>query len=609
METARTHNEGRNGVAAVYMLLSVIGYSLIPPLIAWGDGAASPFLFNASMTFGLVIGYSAFLLAGHWVLVRNREVLSLIWRHTFSWAILFTAISYFDFALFAWSARLVDISVTAVLFEIWPILVIILTAWLLGGRFNKVSQQQYALVCLCIIGFAFAVSSQHSGPWTWNLNFSSSIKTAAGVILAVMSAGVTSLTSFSFKWGVDLSTLMHGKNGIRNTIASLDLFCVVTAQLIANIITTPLNILAGFASQESFGGSLNPQMLLIGIFGGITASAGGSIAWRKSNLTTRNLGVNAIGYATPILSLGWLWLFSQVNVDNPDYLVIGAAAIICANLLINFEAERLLGFKALVLALWACGTLVYLRSIDKWQWVGGGPGYFEVLALSATIFTLILSFRVARLANRTRDEDNRTFNLFYELQAMSGRGLINPAVCEHILAIDSSQGPELQSAYAETRRCIAVALRRAGQADRDKLVAARAQLDALAHSRQQGINFGEICALFIFASITVGMALFLRPASSGLTAFLIEMFTVLFSAVIVFLAVNVFDLQRARGARILRRSDSGGYTLVFQDSSRRKVEQGITIAVGIAIVVAYAGLLGCKWLGWFGCPCAAPLPS
>ena len=40
---------------------------------------------------------------------------------------------------------------------------------------------------------------------------------------------------------------------------------------------------------------------------------------------------------------------------------MGTAAIITANLTMNFEAEIRWGFRGLVLALIACGALVYLR--------------------------------------------------------------------------------------------------------------------------------------------------------------------------------------------------------------------------------------------------------
>ena len=50
-------------------------------------------------------------------------------------------------------------------------------------------------------------------------------------------------------------------------------------------------------------------------------------------------------------------------------------------------------------------------------------------------------------------------------------------------------------------------------------------LDTLGHSRQEGINFGEMCALFIFAGMVVGIALLSRPSEvSGMTGVLVEMF-------------------------------------------------------------------------------------
>ena len=87
-------------------------------------------------------------------------------------------------------------------------------------------------------------------------------------------------------------------------------------------------------------------------------------------------------YAMPVLSLLWLFFFADAEVARFDYLVIGAAAIITANLLINFEAEIRWGFRALLLALGTFGAVVYLRDgvfkflgVDPWRWTGGG--YFE----------------------------------------------------------------------------------------------------------------------------------------------------------------------------------------------------------------------------------------
>ena len=90
--------------------------------------------------------------------------------------------------------------------------------------------------------------------------------------------------------------------------------------------------------------------LVIVVAGGIPI-AFAWIAWRKANITTDNLGINALGFVTPIMSLFWLFWIAQARVARWDYLVIGTAAVITANLLISFDAEIRWGFKALILAL------------------------------------------------------------------------------------------------------------------------------------------------------------------------------------------------------------------------------------------------------------------
>ena len=66
---------------------------------------------------------------------------------------------------------------------------------------------------------------------------------------------------------------------------------------------------------------------------------------------------------------------------------MGTAAIITADLTMNFEAEIRWGFRGLILALIACGAIVCLRDvvfeflgIDRWNWMANG--YFESVTLT-----------------------------------------------------------------------------------------------------------------------------------------------------------------------------------------------------------------------------------
>ena len=128
--------------------------------------------------------------------------------------------------------------------------------------------------------------------------------------------------------------------------------------------------------------------------------------------------------------------------------------------------------------------------------------------------------------------------------------------------------------------------------DQAQLAEAETQLNVIAHSRQQGIELGELFALIIFAGITVFIGLASRPGVTGWIGFLVEMLVVLFSAVIVFLVVNVWDLHRDRAGEILeRRNDYDGYGVVFRDAVNRRFEQTTSVVIGLLVTGAYAALL------------------
>ena len=594
---------------AAYMLVAVVGLSFVPTVIALSDGGSHPFLFNAWFRLGFVAGCLLFLTTTLARLKGRRGVLSAVREQVkrditvltgkgstlrqriVAAGLLLCAVSNFDFALFAWSVRYVDVAVAAVLYEIWPISIIFATALLIRRRYERVNGETVSLLVMCFVGVTFVVISQ-SG----DITIADVFSTAVGCALVMGAVAVTTLAVFGFRWGSDTANIADSTSDCKNEAKPIVLFYVIVAYAISSSVAVVINFGIGIAIWDNVVPIKSALLMIAG--GAVLAFS--AVCLRQANVAVTNLGVNAIAYGTPILSLVWLFILSQVQVQRADYLVIGAAAVAAANLLINFQAERLLGFKSLVVSLWVFGATAYLGGPVRAQLAGAGSWYFEALALSATVFTLLLSFRTARLVSRTREEDALAFALFHELRELSERGVVSPGAGEHILTIDSGQRDAMRRSYAAVRQAISQALERAERADRDKLLAAQARLDVLTHSRQQGINFGELCALFIFAAMTVALALFLRPAAQGLAGFLVDMFTMLFSSVIVFLAVNVFDLQRVRSAQILERNEAGNYSIAFRDAGGRSIEQWVTIVVGIAMVASYAGLLGYKWLGWFG---------
>ncbi len=599
------NNGGQNLLAAGFMLGAVLLYSFAPVAIVLGGGPESPFLFNAVWRLGVAAGILLILLLFYRSVLLNVKVLTSVGRNVKSWFLLLALLNAVEYALFSVSSDFVDVAISAVLFELWPLFFIPLAAWLLreGGRYRKNLRSALSLGAVALAGLVFVVISQTGG---FNLGDTSPSNLIAGAALALLAAASAACIAFTLRWGKDFADRLPANVAGKDSTLPLSLFGAVVVSIVGAV----LNAGIGFTLGEKVESDL-PTYLGYGLLGGVLTQAVAALLLRKSNLTTNNLGVNALAYLTPIFSLAWLWLFSEIAVASVPYLVIGTAAIVAANLLINFDAERLWGFKALVISLWICGAFAYLRDPGSWDWMARTDGYFDVLMLSATVFALILSFRTYRLAGRIQEEDDRGFALFEELAELERQGVIGPArVSEYVLTINRREGRELAAAYGQVHRALNAALAQAQGAARERLVAAVVELNRLAHSRQRGTNFGEICALFLLAGMVVGIALFSRPAEvSGLTGFLVEMFAMLFPAVILFLGFNVLDLERERSSRILEPDpEHGGFRAAFgatassgaaaESSNRRTAEQWISIGVGGALIVAYAGLFLHKWGLW-----------
>ena len=337
MVTEAEYSGRRTPRAVGYFSVTIIFGSLISLVIAWSDGVESPFLFNSGMTFGVVIGCLFFLFANHRDVVSDRRVLKVIWQRMFHWRIACTTAANFNFAFFAWSASFVDISITAILFEIWPLFVIYLTRWDFKeeGRYRRISFGVWLLLALGVVGFIFVVSSQHGG--LYGLAQVSSFALIPGVVWATLSAILTALTAFSFKWGTGLIERFPDEAIEGKDAESIELLTVAIAYLVANLVSTPTNATIGLMLGEA----MDIRTLLIAALAGGSANIIASLSWRKANLITDNLGINAMVYSTPIFSLLWLFLFWNISIERVDYLVVGAAGIITVNVLINvYESPR-----------------------------------------------------------------------------------------------------------------------------------------------------------------------------------------------------------------------------------------------------------------------------
>ena len=410
MITQITNSSDRDHLALPVMMLVVVGYSLAP--LAISSGGDNPFLINLFWRIGLILGYISFLLLFAKSLIFKSECRGLIWERLFAlrkvgnWrnmsylAFPLAVVGNFDSALFVFATRYTDVAIIAVLFETWPIFYILIVARILR---NERSPDQGIpafsmafLVGVAFIGLVFVYASQQQGG-VLEFVLRLAIWNQLGIIgLALGAAFLGAFPAFSFRWGMDLSKEVASTVNRSPEDKSLQLACITFATMLANVVSMPISLGLGVGLGEDLPihNLFQHNIIFLIVVGGVIAYALPTILWRLANLLSlENPGINALAFLIPILSVVWLVLFSEVNLAKWDYFIMGTLAVITANLLINFQAEIRWGFKALLLTLGTSGAVVYLRDgafenldIDRWHWTAGG--YFEALALSATVFTL-----------------------------------------------------------------------------------------------------------------------------------------------------------------------------------------------------------------------------
>ncbi len=530
----------RSRTAAIYLLVSVLGISVVPLAIVVAGAPDSPFLFGAFLSGGTSLGALAFLRARYGSLLRDPRIFALIRRNVVSWPIFFVLLGTFDFTFFAWSTKFIDATVATILWGCWPIIFVFLLSRVFGSRqagpsrYRRITATLVVLMIFSLIGLAYVVLAQSSTPsgmdWASDSSyFGFALVLASGVLIA--------LNIFSFSWAADMARKCQIHSDWPDA-RGMELFFITVVICISNAFTAPAKIAFSLAASEG----VQLDVILVGLIIGATIRVGSSILWRHANLITRALGINALGYATPVFAVLWLALFWEVNIPRVDYLIIGTCAIISSNILINSEVEIGPGFKSAILSLWTAGTVVYFRDqAPLW----GSEMYFGSLTLLAGVFVLVLSLRLASASTTT-----------------SGR---------HALSF----GPSTKKGHLAT-----------------KALPVRSGLDPV-----------QLLTMVVYGAAAVSLAVLVRPVLPGWAGWLAEMFTVLFCAAIASSAFHAFGGNLNRGMRPAKAAVNGkplSSAHAVWDEKHHRIAVWTATLVAIGIFLAFVYLLWDKWLSGGG---------
>ena len=561
----------------VYMIIAVVSFSAVPVYFKLGNAEESPFLFTGIWLCSVAIGTGTAIMLGKKTLLLKPEVVGGIKSQCKSWLMLVSVLGQCGSVLFAVGLAFVDVSVAAILYETWPIFLMALMVFLFRGtdRYTRISAGTMLFVVIAFAGVAMVILGQsNTSPVLPKIGSDLSVpRTLIGAILVLVAAGTWAAHSAcTLKMGV----LLAKKHERLENIGAGEIVFTVAMTCIALVVSGIVLCVIGLVMSETF----SRHQMLYAVLGAILVDSIGAVAFRAANLKTKDLGLNALSYATPLVALAWLWALSILNVSHPDYLVIGAMGIVASNLLINSLASNRIAYKALVVSLWVFGTVIYFTD---------GYATDVPLELPVTIFILVLAFRVERLTRRTSQEEGWMFEAFRRLELLAARERIGGIEWRNLLLIIDRHktAEELEKAYDSLAGKLA---RHITAADTDRKVAdeithIRHLVDNLAHSRQQGTRFGEIVAIAMAGGlIVVGLLFF-----NGDREFYGEIVSLLLSSVVVFLFVNIVDLEWDRRDRILKRTGRE-FKVKFDDVSNREAQQVVSVVTSAVMVFVFAWL-------------------
>ena len=340
------HDPARQSRATRFMLVAVIGFSAIPVYIAVADTHRAPFVFTAFLYTGQFVGLGAYTLLTYRVLFFRRRPLGVIARQVVRPTMLLTLTGYLNYAFYSWSTEYIDPAVTTVIFGGWTFTTVLFVGWTFRSerRYERTSGALVGFMLIGFAGFALAILSQRADIFDFGQGAAPLIEVGIGVVLAVISMSMATLGSFVLKWGVETAQRVDAVADHPYEQSELEVAGVLTGIVVAALVAIPVNLALGLARGESTVGLWSGGIALAdyGLAFGVGLFSLGfcTALFRRANLMTRNLGIIGMTYGTLPVSLLWLALLGEIDVERPLYLAAGAALIVVSNLLVHFVGRR-----------------------------------------------------------------------------------------------------------------------------------------------------------------------------------------------------------------------------------------------------------------------------
>ena len=564
---------------------------------------------------------------------NQKGALSNFWNQ---YALIIVAIGGLDYLFFIWSLNYLNIAISAIILELWLVVFVLLRYYTIkkgkangdeteAGKEIEISGSIWFLLLMAVIGIVYINRSHIS--ITQSVNFNGIILIILGTILGAVRI------ERSIYWSEKMESQSQNKDFRAHKKGSEEeekfkwtIIFVFIGAIMVNILTVVLLLISQIV-QIILGNNLNLSFTsnqtvwfanevgwILCIIGGFSITIG-MWCFRAGNLKTKTLDINGIYYLTPVLSLVWLMFFDLIQLERWDYFVIGALIIIVVSILVSIEAyTNRQGFRWLIISLWIIGLMVYFREEwinlpwladgTPWEWSIESVDYYSLIVLSATIFILILSFRISRLIERTNNEENqylRMKHILNTINSIAHKSLISKLKVE-VENIDKTDAKDIATIKHQFNKLFAKLTEQTNTNETESLYDLKLDFDLLCRSKQRGRYLAENLVLYIFSLATIMITIGTRPpVFSNWNALIIDILAFLFASAICFMTINLIDLRLYRESPTVEHVEHESGTLKKSDDYfNQTAVQVISIILAIVISLSFIVLLYDKWMGiWF----------
>ena len=272
----------------------------------------------------------------------------------------------------------------------------------------------------------------------------------------------------------------------------------ILASLIARIGGVATTLPVVFLDYSSI--SFSMENISYVLFYGVVILTISNFAYYKGVALSDTHLINVIWYVTPVLSIIWLALLGYGTVTQ--WVGIGAAFIIAANIMLHLSAQRRQSFRITIVWILSVGTVLTVVPAAS-----SGFEYFEAIAALLFFFALLHGFAMTRL----------------EAGIATERGL----------AVEIVRSEDLRSLardkFLAIRHAVAELPKTASAATYDRLYSlleeaeikgdTRRMVEKFILSRTHRLALGELFVMLITGGMVVFLGVFVRPAGWVYSAF------------------------------------------------------------------------------------------